>query len=263
MMGGRVSVADLRYERSGREILRGVSLEVEAGSVTAVVGPNGAGKSTLLKVISGYLRPKSGSVIVGGNDPASLSPSDRSRLVTYCGDEPDPAFAFTVEETVKMGRLSAGQSGSIGTAASASPSAGSLEAAMASLDILHLRNRTITSLSSGERQRVYIARAVYQGPEVFLLDEPTTHLDMAYEVQVMGLIRDLGIRHGKTVLTVVHDLNLALRSASRLFFLKEGVLAYSVSPEEVSAEIIRDVYGVDASVERHPVSGTTFVLPPS
>jgi iron complex transport system ATP-binding protein len=252
--GGRVCVRDLRYKRGGREILQGISLEVEPGNVAAVVGPNGAGKSTLLKVISGYLRPLSGSVSVGGVDPVSLHPRERSSLVTYSGDEPEPAFAFSVEETVEMGRVE-GVAGSLQRDA--------LLAALEALDIVPLRGRAITALSSGERQRVYLARAIYQDPQVFLLDEPTTHLDMAYEIQVVGMMADLARRRGKTVVTVVHDLNLALRCADRMFFLKEGTLRYSVLPEEVTPEIIGDIYGVLAQVVAHPVLGTPLVLPPS
>lgn len=263
--GEAIALTDLKYERGGREILRGISLKVEPGSVTAVVGPNGAGKSTLLKVISGFLRPKSGTVLVGGHDPAELSPNDRSRLVTYCGDEPDPVFAFTAEETVEMSRVTEWAADPYTGGRRGAPpdveSRESLRAAMEALDVLDLRDRTITSLSSGERQRVYLARAVYQDPAVYLLDEPTTHLDMFYEIRVMDMIGDLAARRGKTILTVVHDLNLALRSASRLFFVKDGTVAYSVTPEEVSGEIVRDVYGVEAIVKRDPATGVRFVIP--
>lgn len=311
MIEGRVTIQDLRFERGGREILKGISLEVRPGQVAAVVGPNGAGKSTLLKVISGYLRPASGSVRVGGVDPASLRPSMRSRLVTYSGDEPVPAFAFTVEETVEMGRVASEAAFTRGRLVPDSPcSAASrgryrfhssggghpvsesprnasrprerlahsglgvpgpgrllpphdaLQAALEALQLTNLRDRAITSLSSGERQRVYLARAVYQDPLVLLLDEPTTHLDMAYEVHVAGMIRELAGR-GKTVITVVHDLNLALRCAERLFFLKEGELRYSVAPEEVSPEIIGDIYDAEVQIVPHPVLGTPYVTPPS
>ncbi|HHY44195.1 MAG TPA: ABC transporter ATP-binding protein [Firmicutes bacterium] len=256
MSGGRVTVQDLVFRRGGREVLKGISFEVEPGRVAAVVGPNGAGKSTLLKVISGYLKPASGSVTVCGVDPASLHPSERSRLVTYSGDEPDPAFAFTVQETVEMGRVAAE------APVSRADLAGALEEALEALQLAGLRDRPITSLSSGERQRVYLARALYQDPLVILLDEPTTHLDMAYEVHVAGMIRDLA-RRGKTVLTVVHDLNLALRCADRLVFLRDGRLLYNVAPGDVTSEIVGDIYGVEVRVASHPVLGTPFVTPPS
>ena len=155
---------------AGRQVLDGVDFEARRGQVTAVVGPNGSGKSTLLKAISGYLRPQEGRVSVCGLDPFSLSCEERSALIAYCGDEPEPAFEFTVEETVRLGRVSRKSE--------------DLEAqclkAMEEVGVLDLRARPVTALSSGERQRVFLARALCQDPEVFLLDEPTAHLDMAY-----------------------------------------------------------------------------------
>lgn len=248
-------VQDLVVRRGGRDVLRGVSFEARPGEVLAVVGPNGAGKSTLLKVISGYLRPAGGAVRVGGMDPGSLPPYERSRLVTYCGDEPDPAFAFTVEETVEMGRVSAGP-----RHPGDSPGL-DLAAALKALELTGLRDRPITSLSSGELQRVYLARALYQDPSVFLLDEPTAHLDIAYEVHAAQMIRDLSGR-GKTVITVVHDLNLALRCADRLLFLKGGELLFAVSPGELTPEVVAATYGVEVHVISHPALGTPLVTPP-
>lgn len=238
----------------GRAVLRGLDLSVPSGTLTTVVGPNGSGKSTLLKVISAYLSPASGSVIIDGRNPHSMGHAERAALVTYCGDEPEPAFDFSVMETVLMGRVSRGDGA--GDAAAA-------EQAMQRMGVAHLRDRAITSLSSGERQRVYLARAICQDPGVFLLDEPTAHLDMAYELSVMEMVRDMAQTQGKTVLTVVHDLNLALRFASRLYFMKDGKVAYSLQPDEVDERVIRDVYGVTASIIRHPTLGCPVALPTS
>jgi len=251
-----VSKLDFGYgpTRAARAVLRGLDLSVPAGTLTAVVGPNGSGKSTLLKVISAYLKPDSGSVSIGGRNPHLMDHAERAALVTYCGDEPEPAFDFTVWETVIMGRVARGNGG--GDAAAA-------ELAMQRMAVAHLRDRAITSLSSGERQRVYLARAICQDPEVFLLDEPTAHLDMAYELSVMEMAQDIAKTQGKTVLTVVHDLNLALRFASRLYFMKDGRVAYSLEPGEVEESVVRDVYGVSASLIRHPSLGCPVALPTS
>jgi len=236
------------------EALRGVDLCVPSGSLTAVVGPNGSGKSTLLKVISAYLRPAFGSVTLCGRDPHSMGPAERAFIVTYCGDEPEPAFDFSVRETVLLGRVSRGSRADDGAAA---------DEAMKRVGVYDLRERAITSLSSGERQRVYIARSVFQDPEVFLLDEPTAHLDMAYELQVMEMVMGMARTEGKTVLTVVHDLNLALRFASRLFFMKDGSVVRDLAPGEVDAGVVREVYGVESCVTKHPVLKCPVVLPTS
>lgn len=260
---GGIVVAGLSFSygrgtrRSDRGVLRDVSLSAPQGTVTAVVGPNGSGKSTLLKLISAYLRPAKGSIIVNRKNPFALSPAERARLVTYCGDDPEPAFEFTVEETVLMGRIAAPVSTTRGYEEDARAAA----RAMQEVGVYDLRDRTITSLSSGERQRVYIARAICQDPEVFLLDEPTAHLDMAYELQIMDLIVRMALDGGKTALAVVHDLNLALRYASRLFFLKDGVVECSMEPAQVTAEVIQDVYGVQAQVEMNAALGCPVVIP--
>ncbi len=249
----RVSGLVFGYDgtESARTVLKGVDLVAERGSVTAVVGPNGSGKSTLLKVISAYLCPGEGRVQVRGMDPHTLTPLSRSRLVTYCGDEPEPAFEFTVEETVMLGRVALG------------PGEGDREVAeraMKEAGVFDLRSRAIASLSSGERQRAYIARAICQDPEVFLLDEPTAHLDMSYELHVMELVTRLAKERGKTVLAVLHDLNLALRFASKIYFMKDGAIAHAVMPDGVTPQIIRAVYGVESSIMRHPALGCPVVI---
>lgn len=250
--GARVSSAS--YGPHGfREALRGVDLRVLSGSLTAIVGPNGSGKSTLLKVISAYLHPASGSVTLCGKDIHALPSAERAALVTYCGDEPEPAFEFSVEETVLLGRVSRGSG--------PQDSAAAMEA-MRRVGVEDLRKRVITSLSSGERQRVYLARAVFQDPKVLLLDEPTAHLDMAYELQVMEMVGDM-TASGKTVLTVVHDLNLALRFASRILFMRDGSVVRDLLPSEVDAHAVREVYGVDACISTHPVLGCPVALPTS
>jgi iron complex transport system ATP-binding protein len=251
-----VAVSGLHFGYQDRMVLKGLSLQAPRGSVTTVVGPNGSGKSTLLKVMSAYLRPSAGSVLLCGQDPHVLSPADRSRLVTYCGDEPEPAFDFSVEETVRLGRVASGRTSREGDSAAAAR-------AMAEVGVSGLKNRPITELSSGERQRVYIARAVCQDPEVLLLDEPTAHLDMSYELQVMDMVVRMAREAGKTVVTVHHDLNLALRYASRLFFLKDGVVMHSLEPAEVTAGVVSEVYGVRALVTTHPSLGWPVIIPES
>ena len=206
-----------------------------------------------MKVISAYLRPASGFVTLCGKDVHALLSAERAALVTYCGDEPEPAFDFSVEETVLLGRVSQGGGPQDSEAALG---------AMRRVGVEDLRGRVITSLSSGERQRVYLARAVFQDPEVFLLDEPTAHLDMAYELQVMEMVEDM-TASGKTVLIVVHDLNLALRFASRILFMKDGSVVRDLVPSEVGTHAVREVYGVDACITTHPVLGCPVVLPTS
>lgn len=238
----------------GREpVLRDISMEIPAGSVCAVVGPNGSGKSTLLRTMSGYLRPEKGKVEVNGVDIHRASFSERSRLITYSGGEAVPSFGFSVEETVVLGRYAASPDSLLTDHEAA-------EKAMKMAQAWELRDRPITELSSGERQRVYLARAVCQDPSVFLLDEPTAHMDLYYEIMVMELISSM-VSSGKTFVAVIHDINLALRYASRLFFMKEGRIAATIVPEDLTPDIIRMVYGVDALVTKHDLIRNPIVVP--
>ncbi len=246
---------EFSYRSKGQEkrVLDGVELEIPWGALAAVVGPNGSGKSTLLKAISGYLRPERGKVLVAGGQVHDMPARQRSRLITYYGDEPEPSFEFTVLEVVRMGRYA---SGGIGESEDLEAACRAMEEA----DVMHLGDRPITHLSSGERQRVYLARAICQNPHVFLLDEPTAHLDMAYELRVMDKVRSLADR-GKTVLAVLHDLNLALRYASRVLFLKDGKIAFAQEPNGVTQAMVQDVYGLSVEIIRNPLLGCPVVVP--
>ena len=251
-----IEVSDLFFGYGHGSTLRGIDLDIPRGTFAALLGPHGAGKSTLLKTISGYLRPQKGNVLVCEKPVHILKDKERSRLVTYLAPESKSSFDFSVEEVVIMGRLPYSQS-----IFSHSPDDLEFaEEAMRITHIEHLRHRTVTSLSSGEQQRVQIARAICQDPEVFLLDEPTAHLDMSFELEIMGLVSRLA-QEGRTVFAILHDVNLALRYASRLFFMKDGVLAHSLEPSDLSSDVIREVYGVNARILEDTSSGTRFVLP--
>jgi iron complex transport system ATP-binding protein len=181
---------------------------------------------------------------------------DRSRLITYVAPEYRSSFEFTVEEAVMMGRIA--HSGSI--MAQSPLDLEAAERAMLATKIIHLRDRPVTSLSSGEQQRVQIARAICQEPSVLLLDEPTAHLDMNFELEVMEILRQL-VKQGRTVLAIFHDVNLALRYASTLFFMKQGKFVESIHPDGISPEIIEKVYGVEARILEDPAGKIRCVVP--
>jgi len=254
---GLVVAKDISFSYRHRLVLQGVSLSLPKGSVGAVLGPNGAGKSTLLKVLSGYLFPTKGMVLIRGQDIHRVSHQERSSLVTYTGDSPRPSFDFTVEEAVMMGRM--GRMKNVFKESAEDRRA--LEMALRILDLEELRERPVTSLSSGELQRVEMARALCQDPEVFLLDEPTAHLDMSFELDLMEIITRMAREKGKTILAVFHDLNLAMRYAQILFFLQGGRIAYSLRPSQVSPDVIEEVYGVKAGLFFNSDAGSWFVIP--
>ena len=241
-----------------RLILRGLSLEVQAGEVVALVGPTGAGKSTLIRVVSGVLPPRGGEARLDDSDLLRLSPAQRARLVAVVPQMARLPEAFTVGEIVLMGRtphlpLWAGESRHDCEVA---------WRAMSRTHVQDLTERRIGELSGGEQQRVLLARALSQEPKVLLLDEPTAHLDLKHQVGVLELVRSLAREENLAVLMTLHDLNQAALYADRVALLQRGEIVAQGSPAEVfNAELLSRVYGVAVSVGVHPLRGTPIVLP--
>lgn len=235
--------------------LHGITLEIPAGEFAGVVGPNGSGKTTLLRVIHSLIRPERGVVLLRGTDAAGLTPRQVASIVATVPQQPQDGFGFSVQDIVMMGRfphipLLAGE-----TQADKATARGAMERTRT----WHLRARRVDELSGGERQRVLLARALAQTPEVLLLDEPTAHLDIRYQLEMMELIADLN-RQGLTVIAALHDLNLASMFSRLLILLSEGHIASMGTPEEVlTRERLRDVYRADVELRPHPVTGKPLV----
>ena len=239
-----------------RTVLHDCTLPIAQGEVVAIVGPNGAGKSTLLRVLSGLLRPRSGSVRVDGVDIATLARSELARSIAVVPQIFDTVFPFSVREIVALGRTA--RLGMFGGASRADTVA--VERAIADLDLLDLASRRIDRLSGGERQRAVLAMALAQGADVLLLDEPTVHLDPAHQVAMLRLIRELACERGLAVAAVLHDLNLAASVATRLVVIADGRVVCDARPDAVvNADLIRDVFGPGLVVVRH--EGRPVVLP--
>jgi iron complex transport system ATP-binding protein len=247
----RVEALDVRYRYGPNlpDTLKGISLDVPEGSLYGIIGPNGSGKSTLLRVIGGIARPSSGMVLYDGRSIAEFSPRQAAQTVAAVASGEPVIFPFTVEEIVMMGR-----SPYLRPLQSESPEDIDLVAqAMDRTGVTHLASRRIMDLSTGERQRVLIARALAQQPKVLLLDEPTAHLDVNYQVEIMELAVSLAHDSGITTIAVLHDLNLAGRYCDILAMIKDGqVAAEGCADEVLTEENLLDVYGVRAVVARRP-----------
>ena len=230
-----------------RAALRDVSVVIEPGERVAIIGPNGAGKSTLLRVIAGLLRPTTGTVELGGDRVDRLERLAVARRLSVVPQLPVLPFATTVEEVVALGRLPHEH-----------PIRGmrpgdraAVAAAIERVGVGHLLGRDARELSLGERQLVLLAMAVAQDAGVLVLDEPTVHLDLRHQVEVMELLGDLNTRDGTTILAVLHDLGLAAHFFGRLILLDHGRVVADGAPAEVLApERIREVFGVDPSFVR-------------
>ncbi|HYH27662.1 MAG TPA: ABC transporter ATP-binding protein [Actinomycetota bacterium] len=238
-------------------VLDGVSLTVSSGEVVGLIGPNGSGKTTLVRVLSRTLRPAAGRVLVAGGDPYASSAREAAARLAVVPQELAPAFAFTVEEVILMGRtphVSGWRWGGLEDLRRA-------RAAARVADVENLLPRSIDELSGGEKQRVVLAQALAQEAPVLVLDEPTTHLDLRHVADILVTVRELAEERGRAVLAIFHDLNIAAAHCDRIVVLSEGRIVADGSPEDVlTAQLIEHVYGVRATVVVSPVSGRPLVI---
>jgi iron complex transport system ATP-binding protein len=233
-------------------VLQDVSFQVRKGAFVGVIGPNGSGKTTLLKILYRLLTPQRGEVLFDHLSLKKMSRGEIAKKIAVVAQEAYPAFPFRVIEMVLMGR-----SPYLGHLMFESPK--DLEIAKKAMEwteILPISQRPIDELSGGERKRVYIARALTQEPEVILLDEPTTNLDIHHQVESLDLVLSLNREKGLTILMASHDLNLASEYCDRLILLQHGKIFHMGPPDEVmTRENIEKVYGCQVWVDRNPVSG--------
>ena len=256
--------SDLSYGySSGRTrarsfLLDAVSVTVERGSLTGLLGPNGCGKTTLLNLLSGVLQPQHGAVSLNGVSLAGRSRREIARHLAVVPQETHPAFDYTVMEMVLMGRHP-----HLGAFELEGPSDVALARdAMTATGTDHLASRAYMTLSGGEKQRVVIASALTQAPDVLLLDEPTASLDLGYQLEVSSLLRRLNLERGVTMVLATHDLNLAASLCDRLILMRDGrVVTQGPTREVLTASAIRRIYDVDADVSFHAPAGHITVTP--
>lgn len=254
---------ELRAERlvagyGDRMILDGISLEIPANKISVIIGANGSGKSTLLKALTRIIRPVSGEIRLDGK-PLHAYPSKRlARIIGLLPQSPVVPEGITVADLVGRGRFP--HQSLFGTWSKKDYEA--VAEAMEIMDIANLAHRHVDELSGGQRQRVWIAMALAQQTDILFLDEPTTFLDITYQIEILDLLTDLNRRYGKTIVMVMHDINLSVRYADYLFAMREGRLVAEGRPSEVvTSGLIKDVFGLDAVIVRDPVSGAPSVVP--
>lgn len=253
-----IEVRDLRHAFGGNLVLRGVSVAVDAGEMTAIIGPNGSGKSTLLRVAGRLLRPQGGTVLFAGRDAWAISPREFARRVAFLPQAPEAPADLIVEELVARGRHPhRGRLGGVNDHDRAA-----VERALALAGVDALRGRAVATLSGGERQRAWVALALAQEPDVLLLDEPTTYLDIGHQVELLSLLARLNEEQGLTVLMVMHDLPQAAHYARRLVAVRSGEVVADGAPETVLTEArVETVFGVAVRVFHDPESGAPVVAP--
>ena len=237
---------------SRKEIVHQASVRVADRQFVGLLGPNGSGKTTLLKSIYRVLKPSGGAILLDGTEIDALSHRETARRMGVVSQFNNLSFDFTVEEMVLMGRAPHKRAFDRDTAEDYRIAADALRR----VEMLDFRDRSFMTLSGGEKQRIILARALAQQVEMLVLDEPTNHLDIKYQIQIMDVVRSLGVG----VLAALHDLNLTLMYCDYVYVLKGGqIVAHGPTEEVINEQLIREVYEVECAVARHPVSGKLTV----
>lgn len=257
-MGPHLSVHELAFSYGNDPILKEISFQVEQGGFVVIVGPNGSGKSTLLKNLSAVLTPASGQVFLDGEVLYQVPPKELAKKLAVVPQDTTVQFPFTVMETVLMGRMPHQRRFQGDTPEDLAV----VEEALKRTNTWHLRERSITELSGGERQRVIVARALAQEPRVLLLDEPTAHLDLQHQMELLHLLQDINENSKVTILAVLHDLNLAAQFSKYIILLHNSCIYAAGTPEEVlTAQNIREVYGMEVVVTPNQLTGRFNIIP--
>ena len=238
--------------------VRNVDVRVPRGSLTGLIGPNGCGKTTLLKLLAGVVRPDAGSVALDGVALDSQSRRQVARRIAVVPQETHPVFDYTVLEMTLMGRHPHLGPFELEGPADLAIAREALEAT----GTAHLADRSYMTLSGGEKQRVVIASALAQSPEVLLLDEPTASLDLGYQLDVASLLKRLNRERSVTMVMATHDLNLAASICDTLVLIRDGrVLASGATADVLTSATVRQLYDVEADVRQHDLAGHLTVVP--
>ncbi|MDD2410676.1 MAG: ABC transporter ATP-binding protein [Candidatus Methanomethylophilaceae archaeon] len=251
-----LDIRDLFYNYDGKPVLKDVSFLVKEGEVLGILGPNGCGKTTLLGNLNRNLSPKGGCVLLDGEDLHNYKKKDIAKEIAVVPQDSRVGFSFTVREIVSMGRMpfqDAFQGDS-------SEDLRIIEDAMRKTNVLDMADRYVNTMSGGERQKVIIARAMAQTPKILLMDEPTLHLDISAQFDILDLVYSLSRSEGLTVVIVSHDLPMVARYCDRILMIHDHTIhALGRTEEVLTPENMRTVFGVDAELSVDPKSGRNTI----
>lgn len=253
-----ISVQNLTYRVGNKTLLDNISFNVQTGEYLTIIGPNGAGKSTLLKCLDNLLAGWSGTILINGTPLRDMSSLQLAQRIAFVQQSVSKLFSFTVQQLVEMGRyphldwltpLSSNDHRIV-------------EEALFAMGIAHLAHRTIETLSGGEMQKVHLATALVQQPEILFLDEPTTYLDYKYQNEIGRLMRIINQQQKKTIIEVTHDVNRALVDATHVIALSDGKIVFDGSPAYLmDTDHLRNIYDVDFQFADHPSLPLRIIVP--
>ncbi|GBG07241.1 iron dicitrate ABC transporter ATP-binding protein [Paenibacillus agaridevorans] len=241
-----------------RTVIHGVDLVIPSHKISVIIGSNGCGKSTLLKTMARLIKPESGTITLDGKPLGKIPPKQLARVVGLLPQSPIVPEGITVTDLVGRGRFP--HQSLFGNWTKKDYAA--VAEAMETMRITEFANHNIDELSGGQRQRVWIAMALAQETDILFLDEPTTFLDITYQVEILDLLTDLNRKAGTTIVMVLHDINLSARYADHIVAMHEGKLVAEGAPSEVvTSTIVKDIFGLDCTVIPDPISGSPMVVP--
>ncbi|GGN93534.1 ABC transporter ATP-binding protein [Saccharibacillus kuerlensis] len=254
----RLSTSNLDIAYEDRLIVKDLNIEIPQGKITALVGANGSGKSTILKTMARLMRPKNGSVLLDGKSIHKQSTREVAKQLAILPQTPTAPEGLTVTELVSYGRFPHQK----GFGALKTEDKKVVEWALDVTGMREFHDRPIDQLSGGQRQRAWIAMALAQETDILFLDEPTTYLDMAHQLEVLQLLHDLNKTEGRTIVMVVHDLNHASRFAQHMIAIKHGEALAAGTPLEVMCPLVmHEVFGIEADIVTDPRTGVPLCLP--
>lgn len=253
-----IDVKNLNYSVSDKDILKNINLSIDKGKFYSIIGPNGSGKTTLLRNIANSLEISKNKVYVESKDIISYNQKELAKTMSYVPQDNTSDFDFSVWDIVLMGRypyLRRFEQESVKDIKIA-------ENALKLTKTFHLKDKNIRFLSGGERQRVFIARALTQETKILILDEPISMLDIHHALEIMDTIKHLNSTVGLTILTVLHDLNIAAEYSDELILLDEGEIVAIGTPEQVlSSENLEKVYKIKVSISKNPYTNKPLIIP--
>lgn len=252
-----IEVRNVSFYYDNSPALANISFSIGEGELVALIGPNGSGKTTLLKILLGSLHPSSGALALFNLPLTSYSPKQRAKQIAYVSQQPVSSFPLTVLELVALGRYP--HSSRFGLS---STDLAAVEEALEHTDSNHLTMRNFTTLSGGEQQKILIARALAQSARVLLLDEPTLHLDLYYQLQILAALKRLCVQKRTAIVTVLHDVNLVSLFADKALLLNAGKLrAFGGIDEVVNEDTIKDLLDVEMKATKDPETGVRYFVP--